>query len=235
MQSVRITATCPGRRVTPLSAAALVLLCACEPSTPQAEPPDAPAAEERPEERVDTLMLEGMAEPMRVRLFETPAGFPLRFSTYVPEDMRPEVLEADSGASVRFTTAFGGTPNPNAYLNIHVYPESMDAAGAAAAADAFAVSRGVPVSQGEGDDEPDWPRRYAWSLAEYPFDHPGPEGGRMVGLVAVGTHGERVFHVIQQHPEEYGDGFGPRAALILEELRWADTGRGLQPAPDTLR
>lgn len=174
----------------------------------------------------DTILIEGQPEEIRLERFETPVGFPLPFTAWVPSDMSVQVIPADSGAAVRFTAEFGGIRRPDAFLNLFVHPASVQETEAVSLARAFAVSRGVPVSRGEAP-EPEPAPSYAWSLAEYRFDGTAPGAAPVVGRVAVGRHGGRYFHIVQQFPPEYADGFGPRAHLLLERLRWADTGAGL--------
>ena len=75
--------------------------------------------------------------------------------------------------------------------------------------------------------------RFGWSVHEegYRYQIAGPQW--VVGTLGLGRHGDRYFHIVTQHPEEYGDGFGPRAALIFKHWRWSDTGQplGSDPAP----
>ena len=56
------------------------------------------------------------------------------------------------------------------------------------------------------------------------FAFSGPDG---VGTVTVREHAGVPFYVLEAYPVELGDGFAPRAALVLDRLRWRDTGAGL--------
>lgn len=217
---------------------AVLLLAALAACTPSPEPPDdeigsgpataAPAAEPRPPSIVDTITLEGMPEEVRLSLFRTPEGFTLPFSAYVPAGFAPEVLETDSGGAVRFVSELGGVRNERALLHLLIHPAGTPAGEVVPAARAYAASRGIPVSQGEGDDEPDAPPRFDWSLVEYPFDDESTPPDETWGVIAVGRHADRFFHVLLRYPPEYADGFPARAGMILETLRWEDTGRGLE-------
>jgi hypothetical protein len=190
-------------------------------STTEAGPTDAGHAD-RPDGRTDTVSIEGMAEPVELTLFRSPEGFPLPFTAYVPTNMRPEI--EDGGA--RFIAAFGGVANPDAFVHVFVFPAGTDRAHALDAARAYETGRGVPVSRGlepveDGGEAP----RPAWAIEAYRFRYQGVDGW-FVGTIGVGEHGGRYFQIVRHYPAEYGDGFPPRADLVLETWRWAD-GTGL--------
>ena len=73
--------------------------------------------------------------------------------------------------------------------------------------------------------------RFEWSDEEFAFRYPeaAADGSTHVGVISIGRHGNRFFHLLIHYPAEYGDGMAPRAALILDEWRWEDTGGGLSP------
>jgi hypothetical protein len=180
--------------------------------------------EDRPAERTDTIRLEGMPEPIALRLFRSPDGFPLPFTAYVPTDM-----EAESGedGTVRITARFGGTRSPDAFVHLMVHPGGTDRQVALATARAYKTGRGVPVSQGlEPIAERPRPPGLEWALEAYRFRY--QSGGRwFVGTIGVGERAGRFFQIVRHYPAEYADGFAPRADLIVESWRWAD-GAGLR-------
>lgn len=209
----------------PIRPLLLLIATACAPGAPERQ-----AAEDGrtlPETRIDTVLLEGMPEEIRLSLFETPDDFPLPFHAYVPEGIAPEVLESDSGGAVRFVSEMGGVRNEGALLHLHVYAAGTSEEAAAAAVRGFASSRGALASQGEGE-EPTVTRRFEWSVAEYSFRERSLDRGPISGVVALGRRPAHVFHVLLQYPPEYEEGFVPRARKILETLRWEDTGEGLR-------
>lgn len=195
------------------------------------EAPEA-RAERRPATRLDTMLLEGTPEPVTLNLFRTPPDFPLPFDAYVPEDMATETsMEDGGGAAVRFIAAFGGVRNPDAFMQLYVHPEGTDHQEALAAVRAFEAAQGVPVSMGlEPLPEPEAAARMPWADASYVFRSQAGGGRWNVGSIGLGTHDGRVFHLIQRYPAEYGDGFGPRAALIVDTWRWSD-GSALRDGP----
>jgi hypothetical protein len=152
-----------------------------------------------------------MPEPITLHAVAEPAGFPVRFTTWVPDGWVVETERAP--AAVRFVAAFGGTPDPSAFLEVGIAPEGATFADAVARARDALGDGAVPVPAGE--------RRHPWSLEELRLE-PAPGADVRFGHVAVGRHGRRYFHVLTTMPAEYADGFGPRARPILEEWRWAD-------------
>lgn len=177
----------------------------------------------RPDTLHSTITLEGMDEPMTFWLYRSPPTFPLPFSTYVPTDMAAEPVAADEADAVRFVAEFGGVRNEQAFLAVVALPDEYDRAAAQALARIVAQRYGVE----RVERAPDAPPRYRWSLEEWNFQRELPGGGTAIGTGALGRHGGRYYYVVTHFPEEYADGFGPRATRILDEWRWEDTGEGL--------
>lgn len=185
----------------------------------------ASGAGERPATRTDTLVLEGLAEPIALRLFRTPDDFPLPFSAYVPEDMAATIPDVEGeGAALRFEARFGGVPNERAFVHVFVYPPGTDPQTALATVRAFQAADGIPVGRGLaplGDAEA--ARDMAWAEHAYTLRIQGDDEWYL-GSIGIGANEGRLFHVLSHYPAEYGDGFVPRADLILETWRWADGG-----------
>lgn len=177
----------------------------------------------RPAAMTDTLMIEGMPEPIVLRLFRTDADFPLPFSAYVPEDMSPEAGEdADDGSSVRFVAGFGGARNDRAFVHLFVHPNGTDPQQALGVVRAYEAAAGIPVSEGiEPLGESDARARMPWADHAYTFRYQAG-GTWYLGAIGLGSHSGRLFHVVVHHPAEYGDGFAPRAGILLDTWRWAD-------------
>lgn len=228
------------RGAATLALCALLTACAGDETQPRERPearnavetaPEtgaAPAPEARPPEVQDTIWLEGMPEPVTLRLFEAPADFPLPFSVYVPGDMAAERVDAGdvAGAAVRFVAEFGGRRNPDAFVHVYAYPENTPVEVALGTARALIESRGVPVSQGLEPMEPR-PALGEWTTAGEGFRLQIADDRWIIGDIAVGRHDGRLFHVVTHYPEEYAEGFVPRADAILESWVWTDSGERL--------
>jgi hypothetical protein len=177
--------------------------------------------EARPEEKVVETAIEGMPAELRLVLYESPADYPLPFSTYLPEDMvavRDRTGEVDE---VVMLAVFGGVRNEAAAVRVMVHRAG------ASQWEVEEVLRQVARDLGtELEASPD-PARYDWSIREYRnvarrYPHEAAEG-----RMAVGRREGRYFTLAVHYPAEYGDGFEPRAGHILGEWRWESNGEGL--------
>jgi hypothetical protein len=228
----------------------LLLAAACVPETPPAEsggepedtlpappfnletlPADSAAPVQRadslparPEARTDTIEVEGSPQVERLTLVRSPEGFAPPFTTYVPPGLRAEFLAGDSTPSVRFTAAFAGRVNPDAYLQVRVYPRGTAELFARQSVDSYL--RGRDPRQDNVRASTRWP----WAIDAWDFSYGGDAGTPFVGSIALVRHGDRFLHVLAHYPAEYGDGMGPRVAAILREWRWEDDGTSLTAA-----
>jgi hypothetical protein len=168
--------------------------------------------------RLDTLSIEGLAEPIALRLYRAPDGFPLRFAAYVPGDL--EAREEES--AIRFTAHLGGRTEPDAFLHVFVFPPGTDRRAAVASARGYKTGRGIAVGQGLEPIADDLkPPNLQWAVRAFRFRY--QSGGRWFGgVLGVGEHDGRFYQIVRHRPVEYGDGFAPRADLVLETWRWAD-------------
>ncbi|MBX6362600.1 MAG: hypothetical protein IRZ00_01920 [Gemmatimonadetes bacterium] len=166
----------------------------------------------RPAELHTTIPMEGFEEPFTLRLYKAPDDYPLAFSTYVPPDM---LVEGGDDGSIAFVANFAGKRNPDAALRL--FPDSLESDVAAAN-----LAREYARAHGLRARRPGAPHRFTWSIAEYDFAEPRPDAEPIVGTVAVAGHDGRYFRIVLSYPEDYAEGFTPRAVRILEEWRWAD-------------
>jgi hypothetical protein len=207
-----------------VATAALLALThtACEtgadrPPVPDAGPAEADAPAGRPAEQRRVVQIEGMDEEMRVVLYRAPDGFPIPFSTYVPDDFVPEETASGEGDAVAFVARFGGYRNAEAAVRLIVAPPGMGRE------DMVAMLRTLTAGMGAGLSATD-DRLFDWSELEFRIE---PRPGRMEGIggiAAVGERHGRSFVLIAHHPPEYGDGFAPRAGIILDEWEWKEHG-----------
>jgi hypothetical protein len=162
----------------------------------------------------ETLYIEGMAEVIPVQTFRSPLGYPLGFSTVVPEDMVVEFVSSGEGDAVRIEAAFGGVRRSDVLLSFVTLPEGTDVADARQAAGEIARMNG-------GTEETDR-ARFPWADMVFRL------GQETAGFIALGEHRDRWFYFLASYPPEFGDGMGPRIDLILRRWTWADDGTGLQ-------
>jgi hypothetical protein len=183
------------------------------PGTPAPAGVPAPPPE-RPEEVRGTIVLEGMEEPMVYRLYRPPAGFPLPFSTYLPEDVEADAVSSGEGDAVRIVPRFGGVRDESAYLALLVLPERVEREAAGR------LVRDVAGRHGRvervGDPAPGVLEAYGFQGAD----------GR-AGRIELRRRDGRYLYLIDHAPLEMGDGWGPRVRHVLDEWRWASDGAPL--------
>ena len=153
-----------------------------------------------------TVSIEGMEERIAIRSVRY-LDLPAPFETVVPADWTDEVSRDGDRTTVRFST---GRPSP-ATLSVLFVPSGVEAAIEAARATTLGTDDVRPLETAEP-----WVR----------FGRSFVAGGA-AGSVRVGAHEGEAFVVRESVPFERGDGFYPRAALVLDRLRWLDTGAGL--------
>lgn len=153
-----------------------------------------------PEQKIDSIRIEGSTEPLTLKVIQPPSSIP--FVTYVPSDMLFEPGAADEGEGFYFYTNFGRRRNENAYLLMFIYPDGTKQEDAIRRVKAWVASRAdVPASQ----------------IEQFRFEK---DGTRYIAGIDLRMHGNRYYHVAEQYPEEYAEGFSPRAQRILDEWKW---------------
>ena len=176
-------------------------------------PAQATGPTSRPETLQDSLTVEGTPAPATLRLYRTPPGFPLPFSTYVPAELVPEAAPPGAGGSVRFVANSGGRRTDSAYVAVLVHADGVDEE---------AARRMLSAATGGGSPAAPDQQRYPWALAEY-----SGSSGSTVSRGILGRHEGQFFQVLIRYPAEFGDGFAPRAAAVLEHWEWEGAGGGL--------
>jgi hypothetical protein len=194
------------------------------PAQPAPELPPLPpeSIPQRPRTVADTLLIEGMPEPVTATLLRAPADLGMPFSTYVPPGIAADFEPAGDGPSIRFAAAFTGTADPRAYMHVRLYPAGTSEAAARTAATDFIRSRAPWRDEAQPAAAP------PWGIEAYTYQYSGDGGVPITGRLVIGRHRDRFFHVLTHYPAEYGDGLGPRFQRILELWRWEDTGRMLE-------
>lgn len=174
------------------------------------------AQSQRPLTKTATISVEGEKTDIKLKLYDQISEV---FTTYFPEkDFVVKALGFKAGIGVRFYANSGGIKNESA--NVQIYyaarPTSLE--------DLRQVVTGKPglmtdnkwqvVSRTQNVP-------YSWAREKIVFNQrTGTEN--MTGAVYLGENQGKAFYVITHYPVEYGDGFEPRAALILENLQFSN-------------
>ena len=166
----------------------------------------------RPATKTATISVEGEKVPITLKLYDQYSNL---FTSYFPDkDFLAEGGSSGEGTGVRFIANFGGSRNDNAYVhvaflnNLKTFGQLktfVNAKNGLIASNKWrVVSRNQKVS-------------YPWAKEKIVFS----QGKNIVGSVYLGQQNGKVFYVITHFPAEYGDGFPPRADLILQNLQVA--------------
>jgi hypothetical protein len=178
---------------------------------------------ERPKVKKEMISIAGKEQEFTLTLFDSSelVGFPLPFTTYVPQDVVTDTASSGEGDAVRFIANFDGKRNEDAIVNVFFYPEGTAEAEARRVFKFFGRESSRLRERSSGT-----PMHYGWSLMEYDFV-PSKDDG-LVGTIALGQREGRFFTVMLRCPEGQEEEFAPRGRRILEEFRWQDTGQGLK-------
>lgn len=210
----------------PLLCALAVLLAACGGEADVQPAGDTTAvvqpAPRYPASKSDTLYLEGMPEPVTLKLFDEP-GLP--FVTYYPSTtITTQTTSSDEGILARFNAAFGDTEEPEAHLQFF-FP-SPEAGLYSVQAMQDLVTGLIESNAWRLTEDPAAPPPCPWAQAQYRFAAPDTaEAGS--GFACIGVREGWPFYVLTYVPEQYAEGFGPRMRVLLRAFRWRDDGTGL--------
>jgi hypothetical protein len=171
---------------------------------------------QRPSTKTDTISVEGEKTEVTLKLYDQASE---AFTTYYPEnDFVAESGGSGEGTGARFYFNAGGTKNENVYVamffpnqanNLEQIQKLVTGKGGLVQSNQWQV-----VSRTK--DVP-----YAWAKEKIVFkQRTGSEN--IGGAVYIGKSNGKVFYVITHYPAEYGDGFAPRASLILKNLQVSD-------------
>jgi hypothetical protein len=209
---------------------AALLASACDryPERPaDVEEPPRPAA--RQTAITDTIMVEGMPEPVTLQLLQSPRDAAIHFSTYVPERLDARLEGGGDTVAVRIAAAFDGTPHPDAWMHIRFYPAGTTVDEAREMLSAFMATRRPEANPlgGRPADDPYQPAATPpWAEEAHAVQYRGEGDVLFLGHVILATRDGRVFHVLRHYPAEYGDGVEPRFDAVLRHWQWGD-GSGL--------
>jgi hypothetical protein len=203
---------------------------AADTSGPDTARPGQTPLQDRPAERADTVMIEGMPEVSSSQLVTSTLEHGVPFSTYKPEGLQTLYDRDGAAAGLRFAAAFSGDAEPEAFMHVRFYGPGKRPAPAEVA-NLLPLPWQDQAAPAPGACQPVDPP--SWAEAACAFDYTAPGGQHRVGRVLVARRGDHAFHVLTHYPAEFGDGLGPRFQRILDEWRWEDTGDLLVSGPHT--
>ncbi len=169
------------------------------------------ALKSRPNKK--TVTDEWTQRQIPVKLFNQ-NGFP--FTTYFPEnDFIVESAASDEGMGVWFYSKASGKKYESAYVHFFFPAKSPNLEG---------MRRSIVGKRGLMETNKWTVKRrtqnvpYRWAKERIDFEQ--KQGNKSImGTVYIGEYKGKAFRVTEHFPADYGDGFAPRASIILRELQ----------------
>jgi len=164
----------------------------------------------KPTTKTAVIYIEGEKTAIALRLYDEYKNL---FTTYFPhQDFLPEGVSSGEGTGARFIANFGGVRNNNAYVSIS-FLNSVKNLGQLrrfinSKSGLIAANKWRVISRTQNT-------AYPWAKEKIVFG----QGRDITGTLYLGQQNGKVFYVITHYPVEYGDGFAPRADLILRNLQ----------------
>lgn len=201
---------------------------ACAPQVPDANRPTQPTVDDTrsetpnpsPEQQsrptTKTVTDQWTQAQIPVKLYEQ-AGIP--FTTYFPEsDFIVENASSDEGTGVWFYSQLEGKKYQSAYVHIF-FPSSSSTVEEMK--NAVTGERGLMKTNQWQIIRTNQDVAYSWARERIDFEQ-GAQPQNIIGTVYIGEYNGKAFRVTEHFPADYGDGFAPRASIILKELQVRD-------------
>lgn len=168
----------------------------------------------RPPTKTATISVEGEKTQVNLKLYQQTSP---QFSTYFPQSyFIPESGSSDEGTGVRFFVSNQGTKNQDAYVHFF-FPSGRPNLGQVRKL--VNGKRGLIETNGWRVVNQTQKVPYAWAKEKISFQQ--RKGNEIIlGSVYLGEYKGRAFYAISQCPGDYGDGFGPRANIIFQNLQF---------------
>lgn len=194
----------------------ILLLSTTTACAPQLEPQPAPLpstqSESRPNQK--TVTDEWTQKQIPVKLFSL-QGFP--FTTYFPEsDFIVDSGGSGEGSGVWFYSQVGGKKDELAYVHFFfpAKPTTLEAMKKEVTGKRGLMETNKWTVKRRSQDVP-----YSWAKERIDFERPFNAQNNIMGTVYIGEHNGKAFRVTEHFPADYGDGFAPRASILLKELQ----------------
>jgi ABC-type Fe3+-hydroxamate transport system substrate-binding protein len=167
----------------------------------------------RPSTKTDTISVEGEKSEVTLKLYNELSQV---FTTYFPKDdfvAESRRSGADTGSTFYYNV--DGTKNKDVYVSISfpTWANNAEQLERLLTAKGELIQRNQWQMQSRTKDVP-----YSWAKKKIVYKQPG-SSQNIIAEVYIGEANAKVFYGITHYPAEYGDGFAPRADLILKNLQ----------------
>lgn len=169
-----------------------------------------------PETKTAMMSIEGESEEITLQLYDEPT---LPVTIYLPEgDFTPELAETEEGTGVQFYWTYNGQKDDKAYIQL-AFPKNQVSVSELEAQ--ITGDSGLMASNGWTMLDRTEQVPYSWATEAIAYEGEA-EGEPTTGYILLGEHNGSAFYASTHFPLEYGDGFGPRADLVLENLNFRE-------------
>lgn len=168
---------------------------------------------QEPRTKPATISIEGEKIDVTLKLYDEVGSI---FTTYFPyKDFIAESSGSGEGTGAWFYANFGGNKNELAYVHFFFPARATNLENLRRV---IKDRRGLIASNGWQVVSRTQSVPYRWAKEKIVFTK--RQGNQNItGAVYLGEEKGKAFYVITHYPMEYGDGFGPRANIILENLQ----------------
>lgn len=175
-------------------------------------------AKNRPKTKTVPLSIEGMTEDLTFTLADSAE---LEFTTYIASDMLAESASSSEGDSLFIYVNYGDVKNRDVRLFFFARPKLSESS--IEEMDELAKET-IQVEGYSVRERPAGNGGLVFDLSEVEFDieKRDQSGMRFLGTVSIFSHGGRYYWVIIEYPEEFTEGFIPRANAVIEDIMWYD-------------
>lgn len=185
--------------------------CTANSGEPTEQQADTLASAEAGEVFVDTVSIEGNAEPIELKRYQTPEGFPTPFSTAYPANM---VLEETStpgiGDFVRIVSDPDAAPDSQVLVEFQAYPDTSE----------FEIVYEANRRRAEGYGELSQRRPHiVGAVTEFTFVSDDDSG-----YIVFGERANRYYSILVRFPASYSEGYEPRIESIFKHWQWLNGG-----------
>lgn len=161
-----------------------------------------------------TVKDEWTQKPLIVKLFDQ-EGFP--FATYFTEDdFSVELASSDEGIGTFFYSKVEGKQDKLAYVHIFfpANPATVEQMRKEVIGKRGLLETNKWKVKGRSQDV-----SFGWAKERIDFERPFNAQNNIIGTVYIGEYNGKAFRITEHFPADYGDGFSPRASIILKELK----------------
>ncbi|MGG6265516.1 hypothetical protein ACQ4M3_05865 [Leptolyngbya sp. AN03gr2] len=193
------------------------------PASPQAAPATPVSQPTASSTKTTTIRVEGETQQIPIELLQTPY-----FSTYFPSDrfITDSASSGEGSATWFYWKQPDGTTNKNVYVQVFFPGQRLSVdqvrqflVGNRAL---FKANGWRRIDRGSGDRYAE--TAYSAWLRDLILFEPRTNPQNIRGTAYIGEIDGRAFYVISHYPGDYGDGFTPRADVILKNLKGRETG-----------